>query len=761
MRIFTVLLPILCLIVGAVSATTISGAEYTFVKPNEKNFVYENTPATVRVKVNIASAEAGDSLALKFYTADLGTSLDVSPTSACFDDANVEVFNFNEGLIAPAAITAAKTCTFSGTITASSLDLEYTKLGLDQDSVYDVTPTFTSASSTFSAGWAYSLVHTGDTNAFTIEGVEIAFAKGDTFVITAPNGAPFGGAGLTCDSEGTPLFSVSAQGSRLLFVARDAIATPFTCTVDVVAGPTAIHQASFVFAAPLHGITRRIAGFVSALNQADYRMRIGFLGSVSSPTAAHALYLSVPATSVRAGSLVKFHFDEIENIDFSSCRYGNGAAAGEVKVVIDKQELANSEYSAIVNLASPVSVNANKQVELICDAKLTRDHDFELEVSAVSVAEGFFAASPFSLGDSSLETLELFASGVQTSVVSYNQDRNVFSLNATRSANDNVYIYADIRLDGATFVDVADVFTKCNFLQGEVDAPVSWTPPVDLITVSSGTVSFKVSDATFVSIQRFYIACEFATYSGNALAVVDNALGKVIAHDTVHDGELTMIFGDGKQTHSMAGDAINGGYAVPFTFTATKVYSQAGLESSTGVNIVVDSYDVAITAPENDKYALSCVLTEVESRSKVEDYSNNNVVYSWSHNVFNIKSGYDAQCTGYAKLTPFSGTVDATKNTVSLFMNRCVSPLTVSFHHRFRLLCLFLVLYHLPASISSHFNLLSLFTVAMIFASLRSRSTTKALCASPRSSPRSSSPSSLRATSSSTPPLPSPSATLS
>ena len=211
MRIFTVLLPILCLIVGVLSATAITGAEYSFLKPNEKNLVYKSILAPIRVKVNVASAAAGDLLAVKFFTTDFAQYLNISHTSSCFDDASVEVFRYDknlpsdESLVAASAITAAKTCTFSATIKPTTLNVEYTKLGIHELSAYDISPTFRSASAVFTASWAYSLVHSGETNVFTIAGVEIPFAKDDSFVITAPTGAPFADSGLTCDSEGIPL----------------------------------------------------------------------------------------------------------------------------------------------------------------------------------------------------------------------------------------------------------------------------------------------------------------------------------------------------------------------------------------------------------------------------------------------------------------------------------------------------------------------------------------------------------------------------
>jgi len=673
MRIFTVLLPVLCLIMGALSATTILGAEYTFLKPNEKNFVYENSPAAVKVKVNIASAAAGDPLAVKFFTADFAQSLDVSHTSACFDDANVEVFRYekslpsDQSLVAASTITAPKTCTFSATIKPTTRDVEYTKLGISDLSAYDISPTFRSVSAVFTASWAYSLVHTGETNVFTIQGGEIPFAKDDSFVITAPTGAPFADSGLTCDFEGLPLFSVSAQGSRMLFVARDTIATPFTCSVSVIAGPTSLQKfdRGFRFSAPNHGISDRIDGFVAALDHPGYNVRMGFLGPVTS-TAPNGLYISIPAASVRAGSPVKLHIDTIKNVNLISCKYSNGALAGNIKMIVDKQDISTSQYSAVFTLASPLPVTAQNTVDLICDAVLTHDEEFDLRISAVSVNEGFFAASTFTFDESALNPLRLFENGVKTSVASYNEELNYFSLNVTRATNKYAFVSADLRLEGVTFADIADVHSKCQFTVGDSEAPQPWTPPAGLVTVTSGTAYFKITNEDFTDIQNAYIRCVFTATAGTTLAVTDNRIGKQIAQDVVHDGAISVIFGEQGQTHCMANDALSGGYLVPFTLTATKAYSQASLDSAVAVNIVLNSYDVAITSPSFvGKYDLLCTMSRVDSRSEMTYFSP-----SSSHNVFTIKNGYDAHCSSFAKITPLGGASLASSNSVAAYMHR-------------------------------------------------------------------------------------------
>jgi len=677
MRILAVL--IASLAVSALAADTISGASYSFVKPNTKNYIYKDVSAPVSVTVSSSSFAKDGALKLKFQSVDSGSWLDVTATSACLDANNVEVFRLSDGLFAVDDIKAATTCTFTGAVLASSLGVVYDKLGLDASNAFAVTPTFTSKSALFEGIWAHQLVHDGDVNTLTVRS-DIAFDQADTFIITANNGAPFAAVDNACrkdngDGTTTSLFSVSAQGSRLVFSARDALTSAFECTVRVTAAPTSLHK-SFTFAAPLHGITGPTEGYVCALDHGDFHMRMGFLGSTSRDDAHHAsanaLYLALPASTVRAGEPIKVHFREIEDVELTNCKYKNGGAAGTMKMIVDPQPIAKSRYSSVMALAGPVLVNAEKFVELICDIAVARDDEYKMKISAVSVSGGFFAASRFDLGLDELEAAnDLFHNGVAAMVVSYNNALNMFALNLTHHDSANMYINSDISFQGVSFVDVADVMAKCAFGTGEKPQQ-TWTPPNDLISVVDGQVHFHVNAYTLAGIEEASIICNVDAAVGTELSVYDNVLGRQIAKDIVHDGALSLTFGDGEQTHYMAFDSISGDYHVPFTLHASKLHSESAAEKAGEVNIAFNSFDMSIfpSGGVGESYELQCSTGVVESDSKAEHYSSNSQEIEYANNVFTIKHGFDAHCTGAAKLRPYTLDVDASRNLLHVFTDR-------------------------------------------------------------------------------------------
>ena len=646
-------------IVAAVSAANVlSKVNYSFIKPNDKSFVYVNSITHLTVSVDVSTFDEGSTLALSFFT-DAEASLSVSASSACVASDNTVVFD--ETLNATSTITYAKSCTFKADITPSSVGQVFTKLGMDFASASSVA-SFTTANSTFNGTWRYRLVKAGDKVRLSVQSA-IPFAKDDTFTITAGNGAPYAAA-TTCVSGAESLFLVSARGDRLLFSATRPITSEFACTLDVTAAPTTIELSSSTFMAPSHGITSSMASFVTPLDKPGYNIRVGLINHGVFPQRIVAsdnfLYLAIPTSAVSAGDTIKMHTSVFNGIAFSVCSYKNGGNAGAVKTINEYQSITNSQDAHIITLESPLTVNADNYVELLCAITVLNTDSLNLDVSVVSVRDGFFAASPFLTGYNYIFSSNLLSTGVYSSFVSFHEKLNVFHLGGyTTTGNGYNYLYVDVSLRGTDFADLAQVQSKC-VITGYSGSPK--TLPESSISISGDGVRIKLDSKVVQSTgYRLNVACtDVPVTVGRIVSVYDHVLNKVVSEATIRPNKVKLTFGALDQTQYMSADGVYGS-SLPFTLEVQGLYTRTDTAQDNEAYIEFYVFDNNIEILSG----VACTTeTTIQAWKKSDPYMHSGAV----HTVLRVYTSKNhlAECTGFARISPISNG-DSSKNFLNVF----------------------------------------------------------------------------------------------
>ena len=672
MKVATLLL--LCFCVCAFAATTLTKTSYSLVRPNAKNFVYTNVVTSLLVTAEISAATQNDPLSLSFYTAE-DNALTLTPTSSCLDANKNEIFSLIEGnLSAATAITTARTCTYSATVSTGEAGIVYTHLkALPTDTLPEVT-SFKTSSSSFTGYWSRNVPRVGDTNVLTIESA-IIFAQQDTFVITANSGAPFASASACLDSQGNPLFTVAAQGSRMLFSARGALTSSFSCQVTVVVGAGAPTNRNFAFSAPTHGLSSTSVGFfVGILSSETNFIRIGTYGvsvwSAEPNSADNTIYLAIPASAVRAGDTIKLHSSSWYGGDLTACKYKDGAQAGTIKRTYEEYELLGyAYYSMAMTLASPLQVSAENFVELFCPLTVFDPNNYEFSVSAVSTPEGVYATTRFESDWYSLNSYDFLDDGVYAWLLSYNQDINVFSLSARNYDGANIFIETDVTLRGVPFADLADVTSKCKFSTGKQQTSAPF-----LLTLVADGLRIQMDSKTLLNENsRLYVDCFVPATAGFPLVVFDNISQRVVAHEPVHAGTALLSFGDGIQTHWMATDAVNGGHPIPFQLNIKNLYTESHMNRFKSSRMVFQtSFNNIAYLSGKSALDMTCSSGSAKvERSQQSQYAANMKFYPVSRLLFTM-TGYDAVCSGTAAISYYPSSA-ASLNYLTVDMNTYVT----------------------------------------------------------------------------------------
>jgi len=660
-----------CVCAFAAPVNSVTGTFYSLVKPNTKNFVYNDRDTPLSVTVEIASYAQDEPLSLSFFTAE-NVAMAVSPTSSCVDANQNEIFTLTQGIIiAKSDITASTTCTYSATIRAGTPNLVFNRLSLlSIDTLPEVTP-LTTSSPSFQGSWSLRLPRVGDMNVLTIDSA-VVFAQGDTFVITANNGSPFASATACTNSAGTPLFTVAAQGSRLLFSARSALTSSFRCTTTIVVAASGVTNRKFVFSAPAHGLSSNSVGyFISFLDSATNFIRIGTYGTTIPPTVPNrsdnTLYLAIPASAVRAGDTIKLHASGWAGGDINSCKYRSGALAGSLKRAWeDHQYLGYTAYNAAMTLASPLEVNAQNYVELFCPITIFTPTDYGIYINAISMPRGVFAATWFQPTWSSLSSYSILDDGAYARVESYNEGLTSFNLRVENWYGAQGFVEADITLRGVTFTDLADVVSKCTFFKSNTKL----LEPVG-VSVVAGQMRVQLDTKTVIANDySLTIECVFPAVAGTYVSVYDNMTQREITKELVHAGTSLVSFGDGIQTHWMASDAVAGEYKIPFQINFQNFYSD-NLQQRTVLPRLRLRSSIHSIAPPNgqDSYALTCSTgSATGDRLETQKYANG-AYYFASELLFSLVDGYDAVCTGTAVLNAYAASEESL-NYITVDMTR-------------------------------------------------------------------------------------------
>jgi len=649
---------LLLLIVAAVSAANVlSKVNYSFIKPNEKSFVYANNITPLTVSVDVSTFDEGATLALKFFT-DAEEYMPVFASSACVASDNTVIFD--ETMMAKTAITSAKSCSFKAYITPTSVAQVFTKLGMDLASASTVA-SFTVANSSFSGLWSAKIVKAGDIVTLSIES-NILFAKDDTFTITASNGAPFAAA-TACLSDGVPLFLVSAQGTRLLFSAKGPLTSAFSCNLEVTAAPTGIDLSDYIFMAPSHGLTSNLSGFITPLDKDGYTIRVGLVNHGRMPRTIEAtgnvLYLGIPASAVRAGDTIKMYNYDFKNVALSTCTYKNGGNAGTLKRVPEFVPAIDSEYAHVMTLASPLTVSAGNYVELLCPITILDVDNFDFAVSGVSVRGGVFAAYPPKTGDNYLYDNYPFEGGVFSSLVSYNDKLTSFSLAGYASDVQGYnYFDLDVSLRGTNLKDRAEFDSKCVVRDGEGNI---YSLDESRVVVSSNEVRIKydLSVVENTGLRLFVYCTDLPVTAGKTVSVYDHTLKKVVSEDVIRPNKVKLTFGTPGQTQYMASDGVYGS-ALPFTLEVEDLYTNAPGASD-------EDTTIEFWVSENKIEFLPGVTCNAASELSIDNvYEQQSPSSTIPFTVLRVyMKGRSTQCTGVAKLYPaYMG--DSSKNRVKV-----------------------------------------------------------------------------------------------
>ncbi len=696
---------LLCLCVYALAANTIGSASYSIQRANKKDFVYVNRSTALSVTVGITEYAQDAALALTFLTSE-GATLQISPTSPCVTDAGAELVKLGDnGFAAAVAITSPQTCTFHATIAPSTANLVFNKISADGVAGFDCAP-FTTANTMFEASWGWATVMaTGATPTLTIS-ANIPFSKGDVFYITATNGAPFLAA-TACINSVTQLneLSVTAQGSRLFFVALDTL-TSIQCATQITVGPTSIESTNYVFSAPAHSLAAATVPSLLVLrDNGDHHVRLGFLGTTTgiehglflninaayhknAPEAVpetqpllhsvktvsaeartggitgNSIYVAIPASAVRAGDTVKLHLGIKDHMQFSSCYYHNKAPAGAVSQHVDIQPFADSFFSASLTLAAPLQVNNDGFVELHCPVELAEVPELVLTISAVSVPSGVFAAVEPQPDSTVLSKHNLMYDLTASEFGMYNKDLGSFRLGAIVNAfGAYSHINVDVTVQGATFTNVEQLQALCTFKDAQNK---TWTPSG--ITVTNGQARIRIDSSVSPDLTFLAVACPLTAPTGETVQLYDNAAGRVIAQDTVRASTLLLSLGDGKQTHFMGTEALYGLHYIPLTLRVKDFYiPEAGGDALLAVAFQIHDWQVYQLPP-----ILECSVGKVSTYSGGGHASVDGQEYIYSSLSFFIERGengdYEAQCTGTVALNPATGIFDATLNKISAAM---------------------------------------------------------------------------------------------
>ncbi len=624
------------------------------------------------VNVEVLTSALGDPLPLNFY-ADDQSSLVVTPTSACLDPSNTEIFSLANAILSASDGIDGQSCSFSATLIVIDTSVVYTKLGVDFSSASPITP-FTSSQSTFSANWEMVYPHLGATNVLTLS-TEILFDKGDILVITAGRGTPFVSATACVSTDNTPLFLVTAQGSRLILSAVSALTSPFDCSASIIVGQTALANRNYDITLPAHGLSYILYPFLAFLDTAEEHVRMGVWGVAVPPTAPdtaeNTMYLSIPASFVRAGDTVHFHFAEENNAEFASCNYRDGTLAGNILYYFLKDAAIRTTVSGRMTLAAPLQVNAENQVELFCPITVHNMGDNNPYIKALSVPGGLLATAPRWMAWFILDGKPLLKSRVTADVASYGPALNKFKVSA-KAWSYGVYSYLeiDVSLRGVVFTDVADVESKCSFVKG---TGIPMTPTG--VTVVDGEARFRVTTQTILdNDSNIEITCIFSATVGATLVVYDHITNRPVASDTVHDGSLRITFGDGEQTHWMAADAVAAQHLVPFTLDAQSVYSATGAAKHeyTTVDIASTVYKMTPKAGVSS-IALTCSAGGAKVSLSQKTFRTVDLVrYSASVLQTSLHVGPTALCSGAVVLAPFAVTGDPANLFMDVYMGEYV-----------------------------------------------------------------------------------------
>ena len=662
------ILIILCLLVSAFAApivsNTLTNAVYSFSKPNDKNFVYVEHLTPLSVTVDVTSWATGYNLSLSFFT-ESGDSLPVVPTSNCVDSANSDVFVLDQGALYPkSAINALTTCTFSATITASTFGQVYTKLSVSAEDTLPAVASFTTSTRYFSAYWSYNLLGAGDANMLTMSSA-IDFKKGDSFFITASNGSPFATATACRDGQGTEIFSVSAQGSRLLFSARQDLSGEYECSVNMSVGPTNGIDLPYTFTMPLHGITGTLNGFMCFLNREreGFHLKSGLAGPMVFPTtpntAVNTLYLAIPASTLQAGDTIRVHLNSY-NVILDSCMYKNGAQAGKFTLRNHREGYLGSDMALSLTLASPLQVSEQKMVELLCPITIPDPMRYRLSFSGVSVPQGIFSATSLQF-DSEYPEMTLFDEYYHANLVSFGEKFTTFTFMANKRYGAFGYLNADFRIDGVTITDASEVMNRCSFFRDNERTPLE--TPMDIVSVFAGRPQIRINSKMLelAELEYIYITCQLTPTVGSTVVLYDNINGRVLAQDTVHQATTSLTFGDNIQTHYMSANAADISTPIPFTIDVANLYSQSFADKFNHVNIRFEMYDKSLVFAQDMPFTCESGSASVESFSS--DISS---VLSVT-----IENGHSAKCSGFAHVSYLSG--DAINNYVRVAMVKYVS----------------------------------------------------------------------------------------
>ena len=663
----------LCLLGHVFSQNVLSAVSYSFVKPNSKNFAYIQRDIPISVSVTISSFAVNGVLALKFWTND-NLSLNLIPTTACYDESSIEVFRMEQNqLLAAKEIATPTTCKYSAKIFCVFPNMVYNKLGTDAAADAFSVPSFTTSGSSFTASWTSRLLKVGEVNTLSMNS-DVPFAESDNFVITANNGSPFAATTACIDSSGAALFTVAAHGSRLLFSARDEFPSGFSCKVDVTVAPTMIKDPYYSIFAPNHGLTvSDISGLTVFLDRDAYHVRVGVFGVTAyeslSTNPGNMFYLAIPADAVRTGGKVKLHFDTAHSRDISACKYRNGAAAGSMSHTFEPSRVLSSTMAGVLTLASPLYVSADNFIELLCP--LTSPSSGVFQLRAVSVREGVFSSTPINSSSSNLPLRTLFSDVVYATVVSYNQDINSFKIDA-RMHNFQKYSYVnvDVSLLGVKFSSVADLESKCNTRKGEFYETASGIR----MTLTDGQARFQIDAQTLVDNEyRIRLECNFRANVGDSLAVYDNISKRLVSQDVVHAGSVSLVFGDGVQTHWPSADAFYQQHTIPFTVSVNNMYSQSNRKYRNSPRLFFTSGSHNISYPNaGSSLGLNCTTGLMAATTELRSLNIPNRGTSFYSEMLFARHPDTAHCTGKAAITlikdPYSPLTSA-----ACQMIRCVA----------------------------------------------------------------------------------------
>jgi len=430
----------------------------------------------------------------------------------------------------------------------------------------------------------------------------------------------------------------------------------------------------YVFSAPAHGLSSTSVGyFISILDSETNFIRIGTYGVNVVPTvpnsADNIIYLAIPASAVRAGDTIKLHSSTWYGGDINACKYKNGAQAGTVKRMYEEFELFGSAYYSIaVTLASPLQVNAENYVELLCPLTIIEPRNYEFTVGAISTPKGVFAATYFESDWYYLESFYLLDDGLFAEVVSYNEGINVFRVSARNAYDNRNFVETDVTLRGVQFADLADVTSKCKFSTGKQQTSAPF-----VVTLVAGELRIQMNSKTLIDENyRMSVECYVPATAGFPLSVLDNVSLREVSREPVHTGTALLSFGDGIQTHWMAADAVNGGHPIPFQINFKNLYSESYLKRSKS------SRSLFQTSFHNIGYLSGQSVLDMTCSSgsaKVERFENsqfaNMKYYPVSRLLFTL-TGYDAVCSGTAAITYYPSS-DASLNYLNVDMNRYVT----------------------------------------------------------------------------------------